>query len=392
MPSSSKNSDSALLRAANVLSRSTSKIKFFRSISPNPTRPSSPSPPSIPVSSPTPSRRPSTTPPITVLHRRASPCEDSSRISHKRKEESSAPPSLFTNLNPFASLPQEVEETVDVAPSKHPRIGRRHSSELRAAAANRFKLECKTGQPIEYRRQSLVDVDTVTDRLRSRRLSSLKGERRCSSASRRRRSSIAPRQFEPLRNRSISPTDSLLLFPDSPTSSPLPLTTVSDRRCAFSDENPSLTTSFETPATPSTRSPSLTTSFLTQTDTDVSEFETPAVDDVEIFPLNNASSSPPAPFLNLSLPSRSSPRFRPAAPFHLDLSPFAFPRSLDRRRSTTSSSYRPDHLVLTPGTICLCPTPNFTSRSNYTSEDIFSDAFADALKNEKSEELSNPQN
>ncbi|GAA6014942.1 hypothetical protein JCM11491_002364 [Sporobolomyces phaffii] len=88
------------------------------------------------------------------------------RTSHKRGPDSdssvsgddSSPPSLFTNLNPFAVLPQDADP-----PMKHMKLSRRHSSELRAVAANRFKQECVAGRQ-DFRRRSLVDVEIVTDR------------------------------------------------------------------------------------------------------------------------------------------------------------------------------------------------------------------------------------
>lgn len=340
-------------------------------------------------------------------------------------------------MNPFASLPVEIGS----APSspKHPRLERRHSSELRAIAANKLRQECAQAS-VTFRRQSLVDLEFVTDRLRSRRLSSLKGERRRSSTSRRRRSSAAPRgslSLEAGPRRSISPTDShssrgSLSAPSHPF---LPST---DRRYAFSNENrqysstenrsptprlrplsslqiaivdpldrtsrrdtsasqsrldlseTSTTFNFSSSSAPSTRSPSLSTSLQTRTDTDDSEFETPLEDDIDTFPdisssLQRLSSHPPTRNRRSSIHPHALSHSR-APPFlHLDLTSLSRPAS--RRVSTASSYHRPspDHDLLTPGTICLFPTPSYTSRSYHAAEDIFADAFAGALKTNESE-------
>ncbi|GAA5880358.1 hypothetical protein JCM16303_003912 [Sporobolomyces ruberrimus] len=165
------------------------------------------------------------------------------RTSHKRapvspatEEVTCTTPSLFTNLNPFGTLPHDCE-----AASVQQPPNRRHSAELRAAAANRFKHEC-TADRYGKRRKSFAEVEVVvTDRVRSTRLSSIKAERRRSSASRRRRSSALPRHslsLQPGIRRSISPTDSPLPSPTSPTISPSVFSPVPDRRCAFSDEFP----------------------------------------------------------------------------------------------------------------------------------------------------------
>ncbi|GAA5962382.1 hypothetical protein JCM3765_002962 [Sporobolomyces pararoseus] len=453
MPSS-KN-ESPLVRAASVLSRSTSKIKFFKSLSPIPTRPSSLSP----SPSPSPSRFPSP-PPVdepspqafidaldkSVSHR------GTTRTSTKREARESdcnndpTPPSLFTNLNPFASLPVEIGS----APSspKHPRLERRHSSELRAIAANKLRQECAQ---VTFRRQSLVELDVVTDRLRSRRLSSLKGERRRSSTSRRRRSSAAPRgsfSLEAGPRRSISPTESHSSR-GSTTAPSLPFVPFTDRRHAFSNENPQSSFSLNLPSSenkplatqlrrrsplqiaiidpldppirhytsasrprldlsesedveidksplpfyssePSTRSPSLSTSLQTRTDTDDSEFETPLEDDIDSFPgvsssLLQFSPQPPTRNRRSSIHPHALSHSRSPPFLHLDLASLSRPAS--RRVSTASSYHRPspDHDLLTPGTICLFPTPSYTSRSYHATEDIFAASFGGALKTNQSD-------
>lgn len=183
----------------------------------------------------------------TRLHKRTAQRASSSERSAAGGE------SLFTTPNPFASLPSDEEDPhvgsrPSPSPPKHPRIDRRHSSELRAIAANRFKREqcaSSTMTPSSPHRRASVEVEAVTDRLRSRRLSSLQGERRRSSTPRRRRSSAAPVttirhlesfSFDPLKTQQFAATRRSLSPGDSPNSlDGMPTFPISNRRCAFSE-------------------------------------------------------------------------------------------------------------------------------------------------------------
>ncbi|GAA6059028.1 hypothetical protein JCM10212_001253 [Sporobolomyces blumeae] len=150
-----------------------------------------------------------------------------------------AAPVLFTNLNPFASLPYDVTD-----PGHSFVRARRESAELRAFAANQIRFvtfEDGHGK----RRKSVIEVEWDPIDAGSNRRCSLKGERRRSSAcQRRRQSSLTPIQTtlppkqEPA-PRMLSPVSpDLPSSPFSPTlSDHFPVPAV-ERRDAFCDESP----------------------------------------------------------------------------------------------------------------------------------------------------------
>lgn len=189
-------------------------------------------------------------------------------------------------------------------------------------------------------------------------------------------SSISQNQPPPTRLRPRSPLQTALLDPHL---SSLPRSRSRSRPqldYVQSSSGVKMQFPFVFPSAPSTRSPSLSTSLQTRTDTDDSEFETSLADDVDSLPdFSSAgqsySSSPHAVSIT-----------RPSPQLHLDLGSLTHPAN---RRISTSSSYHrpsPDHLLLTPGTICLFTPGHPTSRSHHPTGDIFSEAFAVALKSE----------
>ncbi|GAA5925323.1 uncharacterized protein JCM15063_004991 [Sporobolomyces koalae] len=138
------------------------------------------------------------------------------------------PPFVFTNLNPFACLPREVEAKVACETPV-----RRLSGEMRAAAANKLRMIARE-EGVVKRRKSAVELEGMTDRVRVSRLSSIKAERRRSSSARRRTSSLTPRRSPSSDISEIPPS----FCPNPPlTAAPL-FSPVLDRRAAFCDEMP----------------------------------------------------------------------------------------------------------------------------------------------------------
>lgn len=116
----------------------------------------------------------------------------------------------------------------------------------------------------------MVDIDSMTDAVRSTRLSSIKAERRRSSAHRRRESAsgTTPRQSVSCGSQGLTAIDNLssnshfaqLPLPESPKLSPLPFSPITERRAAFSDESLSPISSLSFSTLPS---PTFSTAFST---------------------------------------------------------------------------------------------------------------------------------